>query len=49
MVTHGSVGVLVRYLRERGLDAQGFVTEYGDEDEVSAPEVQPAESSEATA
>jgi putative mRNA 3-end processing factor len=34
MVTHGSVNVLVRYLREqRGLDAQGFVTEYGDEDE----------------
>jgi len=32
MVTHGSVGVLVRYLREQGLDAQGFTTEYGDED-----------------
>jgi putative mRNA 3-end processing factor len=32
MVTHGSVNVLVRYLREqRGLDAQGFATEYGDE------------------
>ena len=36
MVTHGSVAVLVRYLCERGLDAQAFVTEYGDEDE-SAP------------
>ena len=30
MVTHGSVAVLVRYLREmRGLDAQAFATEYG--------------------
>jgi putative mRNA 3-end processing factor len=37
-VTHGSVAVLVRWLRERGLDAQGFKTEYGDEDdEGSAP------------
>jgi len=43
MVTHGSVAVLVRYLRERGLDAQGFVTEYGDEDDASAAEVQPDE------
>ena len=33
MVTHGSVAVLVRFLCERGLDAQAFVTEYGDEDE----------------
>ncbi|MDI6525416.1 ligase-associated DNA damage response exonuclease [Pseudomonas otitidis] len=32
-VTHGSVPVLVRYLREQGLDAQGFSTEYGDEDD----------------
>ena len=31
-VTHGSVAVMVRWLRERGLDAQGFKTEYGDED-----------------
>jgi putative mRNA 3-end processing factor len=37
MVTHGSVNVLVRYLREqRGLDAQGFVTEYGNEEEGAA-------------
>ncbi|MGK8707613.1 ligase-associated DNA damage response exonuclease [Metapseudomonas otitidis] len=34
-VTHGSVPVLVRYLREQGLDAQGFSTEYGDEDDTS--------------
>jgi len=32
IVTHGSVGVLVRWLRELGLDAQAFRTEYGDED-----------------
>ena len=32
LVTHGSVAVLVRWLREHGLDAQGFTTEYGDED-----------------
>lgn len=32
-VTHGSVAVMVRWLRERGLDAQGFKTEYGDDDE----------------
>jgi putative mRNA 3-end processing factor len=31
-VTHGSVAVMVRWLQERGLDAQGFKTEYGDED-----------------
>ena len=31
-VTHGSVAVLVRWLREAGLEAQGFKTEYGDED-----------------
>jgi putative mRNA 3-end processing factor len=43
-VTHGSVAVLVRWLREQGLDAQSFQTEYGDEDEAAggaapAPEV----------
>jgi putative mRNA 3-end processing factor len=47
MVTHGSVAVLVRYLRDIGLDAQGFTTEYGDEDEmataVTEPEAKPAE------
>ena len=31
-VTHGSVAVMVRWLREKGLDAQGFKTEYGDDD-----------------
>ena len=42
-VTHGSVSVLVRYLREQGLDALGFDTEYGDEDEAApAAEAEPA-------
>jgi putative mRNA 3-end processing factor len=42
-VTHGSVNVLVRYLREQGLDAQGFDTEYGDEDEAApATEAEPS-------
>jgi putative mRNA 3-end processing factor len=36
MVTHGSVAVLVRHLREQGLDAQGFTTEYGDDEEDNA-------------
>ena len=31
-VTHGQIGVMVRWLREQGLDAQGFVTEYGDDE-----------------
>jgi putative mRNA 3-end processing factor len=40
MVTHGSVAVLVRWLRESGLQAEGFKTEYGDEDvaDQAAPE-----------
>ena len=39
LVTHGSVAVLVRYLCEQGLDAQGFSTEYGDdEDDNATPE-----------
>ncbi|WP_437184090.1 ligase-associated DNA damage response exonuclease [Variovorax paradoxus] len=36
-VTHGSVQVMVRWLTENGLDAQGFKTEYGDEDDQEAP------------
>ena len=35
-VTHGSVAVLVRWLRENGLDGQSFHTEYGDEDAAEA-------------
>jgi putative mRNA 3-end processing factor len=37
-VTHGSVQVMVRWLTENGLDAQGFKTEYGDEDDQAAPD-----------
>lgn len=38
IATHGSIATLGRYLREeRGLDAQGFDTEYGDEDDVAPP------------
>ena len=33
IVTHGSIPVMVRWLRQQGLDASGFDTEYGDEDE----------------
>ena len=36
MVTHGSVNILVRHLREQGLDAQAFDTEYGEEDDAAA-------------
>jgi putative mRNA 3-end processing factor len=31
IVTHGSSAVMVRYLRERGLQAEAFETEYGDD------------------
>lgn len=34
-VTHGSVAIMVRWLTENGLEAQGFKTEYGDEDAVT--------------
>jgi putative mRNA 3-end processing factor len=37
-VTHGSVDVMVRWLTENGLDAQGFKTEYGDEDAAAVAE-----------
>ncbi|HMN83788.1 MAG TPA: ligase-associated DNA damage response exonuclease [Burkholderiaceae bacterium] len=33
IVTHGSVGTLVRWLNEAGIPAESFHTEYGDEDE----------------
>ena len=43
LVTHGSAAVLVRWLTEHGLDAQGFKTEYGDDDVADkAPEATPA-------
>jgi putative mRNA 3-end processing factor len=33
VVTHGSIPVMVRWLRQIGLDAKAFETEYGDEDD----------------
>ncbi|MCY7306268.1 MAG: ligase-associated DNA damage response exonuclease [Rhodoferax sp.] len=35
-VTHGQVAVMVRWLREQGLDAQEFATEYGQEEALEA-------------
>ncbi len=41
-VTHGSVAVMVRWLREeQGLQAQGFVTEYGDQEDDGSGELLP--------
>jgi len=37
IVTHGSIPILVRWLCQNGLDASGFDTEYGDEEEDEAP------------
>jgi putative mRNA 3-end processing factor len=37
IVTHGSVAVMVRWLRQLGLDAAGFDTRYGDDEEAVAP------------
>ncbi|MET1080898.1 MAG: ligase-associated DNA damage response exonuclease [Pseudomonas sp.] len=48
MVTHGQVNVLVRHLRENGLDAQGFQTEYGDEDDDASAEKTQAHAVEPT-
>jgi len=39
VATHGYADVLVRWLRERGLDASRFATEYGDEDESNVAQV----------
>lgn len=38
IVTHGSIPILVRWLCQNGLDASGFETEYGDEEEDDAVE-----------
>ena len=37
VVTHGETGPLIRWLREQGLDAAAFQTEYGDEDATALP------------
>lgn len=47
-VTHGSVPVMVRWLREQGLDAQAFATEYGGEEEVLDAVEQPTEDARPT-
>jgi putative mRNA 3-end processing factor len=38
LITHGQVPVMVRYLRETGLDAEALETEFGDEEEVASKE-----------
>ena len=38
IVTHGHVDVMVRWLQENGLDASGFETEYGTNEEDNAAE-----------
>jgi putative mRNA 3-end processing factor len=47
IVTHGSIPVMVRWLCQQGLDAAGFDTEYGDDDDDVGIAPQPAESAEA--
>jgi len=53
IVTHGSIGTMVRYLRGVGLDASGFDTEYGDDEaddkpaEAAAPAAAPSEAADA--
>jgi putative mRNA 3-end processing factor len=46
IVTHGSIPVMVRWLRQIGLDASGFNTEYGD-DEADEETTAPAEAGNA--
>jgi len=41
IVTHGSTAVMVRWLREQGLDAQVFATEYGADDIADDPAAAP--------
>jgi putative mRNA 3-end processing factor len=38
LATHGSVGPLTRYLKEKGLDARVLATAYGDDDDAPAGE-----------
>jgi putative mRNA 3-end processing factor len=48
IVTHGSVGVMVRWLCQQGLDAAAFQTEFGDEEDESVAAT-PAAGGEAAA
>jgi putative mRNA 3-end processing factor len=43
IVTHGSIPVMVRWLRQIGLDAKAFETEYGDEDDNAEGSAAPEE------
>jgi putative mRNA 3-end processing factor len=47
IVTHGSIPVMVKWLCQQGLDAAGFDTEYGDDDDDVGIAPQPAEATEA--
>lgn len=38
IVTHGQIGVMVRWLQQNGLEAGAFNTEYGDEDDAVSKE-----------
>jgi putative mRNA 3-end processing factor len=46
IVTHGSIPVMVKWLCQQGLDAAGFDTEYGDDDDDVGIAPQPAEAKE---
>ena len=48
-VTHGQVHPMVRWLCEQGLDAQGFVTEYGEEAAEAESDLSPESSATASA
>ncbi|MEW6163623.1 MAG: ligase-associated DNA damage response exonuclease [Pseudomonadota bacterium] len=47
IVTHGSIPVMVKWLCQQGLDAGGFETEYGDDDDDDGIAPQPADAAEA--
>ncbi|MBA4094995.1 MAG: DNA ligase-associated DEXH box helicase, partial [Candidatus Accumulibacter sp.] len=49
IVTHGSIPVLVKWLCQQGLDAAGFDTEYGDDDDDVGIAPQPAAQAEQAA
>ena len=49
IVTHGSIPVMVKWLRQQGLDAAGFDTEYGDDDDDVGIAPQPAAQTEQAA
>jgi putative mRNA 3-end processing factor len=42
IVTHGSIAVMVRWLRQNGLDAAAFDTEYGDDEAVEGAPADPS-------